>query len=390
MVQYQVALYEEVNLIGVIILLLVMLKITTDDNMDRVNRCFMAGAGFETLTLVADMANCWLEYRQVLAQGVLLCLMVSGISTMIVMLYWILFVEGFTNEKPGKKLSYVLRLPAFITIGLILSTPFTHLVYGVTAQGQYIYGPLYFLKTAVTVFYLVVQLIMIGNAARKSKNPDIRREYRSFALISFFPILCVLLQKVLGPAVPCLNPAMAIALLWGYLGITSRKSSIDFLTSLSNRSVLSKVMHELMADSRLKKEYAGGYYLYMMDLNRFKQINDTYGHQEGDHALILAASALREAFDGQKGCLCRYGGDEFAAVVRCDDVTASKLREQIDTRMDLLKMQNDLPYELSMSVGYIKATARNEEELKNQFHEADEAMYADKQRMEGNEAYSVL
>ncbi|MEE3488195.1 MAG: diguanylate cyclase [Bulleidia sp.] len=390
MVQYQVALYEEVNLIGVIILLLVMLRITVDDHMDRVNRCFMAGAGFETLNLVADMVNCWLEYRQVFPQGVLLCLMISGISTMIVMLYWVWFVEGFTNERPGKKLRYALRLPAYMTIALILTTPFNHLVYGVSIEGQYIYGPLYFLKTSVTLFYLVVQLVMIANAARKSTNPDIKREYRSFWLISFFPILGVILQKVLGPAVPCLNPAMAIAILWGYLGITSRRSSIDFLTSLSNRSVLSKVMHELMADSRLKKEYAGGYYLYMMDLNHFKQINDTYGHQEGDHALILAASALREVFDGQRGCLCRYGGDEFAAVVRCDEITAAKLRDQIDARMDLLKIQNDLPYDLSMSAGYIKATARNEEELKNQFHEADTAMYADKQRMEGNEAYSVL
>lgn len=56
----------------------------------------------------------------------------------------------------------------------------------------------------------------------------------------------------------------------------------------------------------------------MIDLNGFKAINDTYGHAEGDTALILAAGLLKNAF-GEYGVVTRYAGDEFVVILNTAD-----------------------------------------------------------------------
>mgnify|MGYP002737656633 CR=1 FL=1 len=55
-------------------------------------------------------------------------------------------------------------------------------------------------------------------------------------------------------------------------------------------------------------------YLLMMDADGFKQINDRYGHVEGDHALQVISAALKEVCSASGGFIARYGGDEFVVL----------------------------------------------------------------------------
>ncbi len=55
-------------------------------------------------------------------------------------------------------------------------------------------------------------------------------------------------------------------------------------------------------------------YLLMMDADGFKQINDRYGHVEGDHALQVVATALKDVCSASGGFIARYGGDEFVVL----------------------------------------------------------------------------
>lgn len=115
--------------------------------------------------------------------------------------------------------------------------------------------------------------------------------------------------------------------------------------------------------------------LYMIDLDRFKMINDTMGHQEGDKALIQFAKALRQVFRRETDLLFRIGGDEFAVLtfstdgIHRDDAAERLLKEHMNPK--------HLEAGLDVSVGLVSFPAYTDS-LEHTLRAADEAMYARK------------
>lgn len=97
-------------------------------------------------------------------------------------------------------------------------------------------------------------------------------------------------------------------------------SNLDALTGLANRRAFSAQIKEFIADAETGAG-TGIFYLFLVDLDRFKPINDTYGHMVGD--LVLAEVALRI---GSAVCdtavVARLGGDEFGVIVPCVDAAS--------------------------------------------------------------------
>lgn len=85
----------------------------------------------------------------------------------------------------------------------------------------------------------------------------------------------------------------------------------DYLTDLPNRRLLNKIVH-----GALELHRRSGYYgaIVFLDLDHFKTINDSLGHQVGDELLKLIATRLRNALPESR-CVCRLGGDEFAVIL---------------------------------------------------------------------------
>jgi len=123
----------------------------------------------------------------------------------------------------------------------------------------------------------------------------------------------------------------------------------DKLTGLFNRSGYDFLMQNLeLANAAL----------LLIDIDKFKDVNDTYGHQTGDRVLARVASVLRENFRAED-YLCRVGGDEFAAVMlhsgpEVRDLIAGKVKTIND---QLLHPADDLP-PVSLSVGVAFGGAR--------------------------------
>ncbi len=96
-----------------------------------------------------------------------------------------------------------------------------------------------------------------------------------------------------------------------YLRETLREQSFtDDLTNLYNRRGFLALLEQQMS---LAKRSGLGFWLFFLDIDNFKQINDTYGHPAGDQALISLANSMRRAFR-RHDLLARIGGDEFAVV----------------------------------------------------------------------------
>jgi diguanylate cyclase (GGDEF)-like protein/PAS domain S-box-containing protein len=154
-----------------------------------------------------------------------------------------------------------------------------------------------------------------------------------------------------------------------------RMSVTDDLTGLNNRrGFFMLAEQEMKLARRLKKDLL----LVFVDLDDFKSINDSHGHQVGDQALVETAEILRTTFR-ESDVLARLGGDEFVALAMFSPEEADDL---IETRLhQTLAEHNARPsrrYSLSISTGAARFDARNVQSLAELMAMADDALYEKK------------
>lgn len=122
----------------------------------------------------------------------------------------------------------------------------------------------------------------------------------------------------------------------------------DQLTGLLHHQAF---VHELELELERARRYGHGVALVFVDLDRFKELNDTLGHPEGDRALTRFAALLRESLRGSD-LAGRMGGDEFAAyLVEADEEAGSRLLERLRDRVDELVATGELPEPCAFSAG---------------------------------------
>ena len=152
---------------------------------------------------------------------------------------------------------------------------------------------------------------------------------------------------------------------------TQVKAATDALTGLNNRrSFMNLLETEHTRFERTGMKYA----IIMMDVDFFKKVNDTYGHQAGDEVLREVASLMRESFRATD-YLGRYGGEEFAAVlVNSDRMGAHRLAERMRHATEIKRMDTSAgPFSVTMSLGI--ALAEEGMEPEEVLKRADEALY---------------
>jgi diguanylate cyclase (GGDEF)-like protein len=127
------------------------------------------------------------------------------------------------------------------------------------------------------------------------------------------------------------------------------RAAHDPLTGLANRTVLAEAIDAALDDPR----HAGGHALLLLDLDHFKDINDTLGHPVGDRLLIAAGSRLR-ALTPSGGTLVRLGGDEFAVFVGAVDTEgALGLAERLRVELRRVYLVDGRELFVTTSVGVL-------------------------------------
>eukprot|EP01042_Synura_sphagnicola_P011931 gene11931-15205_t len=145
----------------------------------------------------------------------------------------------------------------------------------------------------------------------------------------------------------------------------------DALTGLANRSMFAREMEQALARAdRSDKKIA----LMCLDLDRFKAVNDGFGHAIGDELLCLVAERLRQCV--RKGdVIARMGGDEFAIIQTISQIDdASKLAQRIVKALGRPFIINDRPLMIGASIG-ITLSPDNGTEMKTLLSRADLSLY---------------
>lgn len=160
-----------------------------------------------------------------------------------------------------------------------------------------------------------------------------------------------------------------------------RFALIDGLTGIHNRRYF---------DEQLEKEIGRNFRtgsslsVIMMDIDHFKEFNDHYGHGAGDHCLKEVARSLTDTLSRPGDTLCRYGGEEFVALLPGSDragagVVAERLRQAVES----LSIANQYSgvgdvVTLSLGVASVEPTGEQKTTVESLLKRADEALYTAK------------
>lgn len=151
----------------------------------------------------------------------------------------------------------------------------------------------------------------------------------------------------------------------------------DELTGVYNRrGFMTRLEQQISLSKRSKK----GFYLFFIDLDHLKQINDTYGHLAGDRALQGVAQCLSLSFR-HHDIIGRIGGDEFAAVaidakIECE----GELKQRLLNVVQNYNAQTTEPFSLSFGIGSTYYDSSSELIVGELLHKADKALYQDKRQ----------
>ena len=280
---------------------------------------------------------------------------------------WAKFIMVHMNIPFSDIRRNIYRTIGLISIVLLVINIFYPLVFSVS-DGRYQRGFAYIIFLIFAAFYILDSLYLYVKRVKKNGS------------LKLFPVHIFLIPVILGVVIQAFF--VEIAITWTSIAIsvagimTALKNEIiftDSLTGLYNRVYL-EFLHKRACNK--KDCWVSG---IMIDLNGFKQINDNYGHAEGDLALCIVADLLRKSFS-EYGVVTRYAGDEFVIMLNTtDDQLIQKIIKSAKKNFVTENEKNDKPYQLSASMGYAITNLSNET-IDDFMNRIDEQMYQDKKK----------
>ena len=183
---------------------------------------------------------------------------------------------------------------------------------------------------------------------------------------------------VLGVIVPVAGVLFAVRRYQEAAGVREeldRLSRHDSLTGLPNRRFLGESFRAVIRNARRQGSQVG---VFFVDLDKFKAVNDTYGHEVGDR-LMVAVSRRIEELIGPEDTAVRYGGDEFVIITPtlANQSTAERLARRIIEAIERPFEFGEDRIRISASVG-VALTDESQDDSEDVIRDADSAMYAAK------------
>ncbi len=274
------------------------------------------------------------------------------IFTCVASYMWFLFSEneqgsGIVKTRIGLILSI---LPLLLYIVLVVGSYKHGWLFYVDGDGKYQRGDFYAVKIIIACLYIGFTSFKATVKSFMKKHYLNKDKYLALASFVAFPSVAVVLQ-VLFVGSPMISAGVAFAAVQVYIFSREQLISVDPLTKLNNRNVLMQYLDGKMKSKSDSKDL----YVFIMDLDYFKKINDNFGHVEGDEAIVIVADVLRSVVRKTNYFVCRYGGDEFIVVCETDkDFNPEEFGNEINCLLAEETLRKDKEYNLHLSIGYTK------------------------------------
>lgn len=330
----------------VLFLLLYRIRIAQTNQFDEKAYNFLLIVTFiatinETLSFIIDARPGFIFYTLQYISNT-----ISSSASSIIGYCWCLFVEYHIhrNFKRIKKKSRILAIPLIITtILLIINLCGTDIIFDISKQNKYTRGPINFLLYIIVFIYYIESIYTV----QKARSDSI--------LVEFFPIYFFIIPCMIGTmiqgfffGISTIWLCVAIAFIIVYIEIQISISFIDDLSGLYNRKYMNHYLNKLQ---NAKNKHVYG---FLLDVNDFKVINDTYGYLSGDRAIIHIGKILQNTIGN--GCVAiRMGGDEFVIFANFKtNEEALVLKKRIEQNVRQFNIHSKEPFHLSFSIGIAK------------------------------------
>ena len=284
---------------------------------------------------------------------------------------WLLYVhyEIFRDETRTKRLMKPLFLLATMNLIGTIHSLFFNWFYYIDEENIYHRGPYFWVPAALTFFLIFAAfLIVVFN-----RNKIEKKHYFSLVFFAVPPFLCINLQLIVYGLSLILN-GLTLSILVVFITIQNRKMDTDYLTGVYNRKKLESYLKYKISSSTEQKTFAA----ILIDLNNFKSINDTYGHDIGDNALETSVVLLRSCLRSND-FIARYGGDEFYIILNVSSYAdLEQMVGRIHCSLETYNANPNKSYSLGFSMGYAVYDFHSRMKADEFQKQIDLLMYADK------------
>lgn len=285
---------------------------------------------------------------------------------------WFQFAEYYIDGFPVKNgcIRRIFYIPLIIACSnsLFFCMNVAGLAGNTVIPSQYLYG----VNSSADFFYMIFAFVHTLVSLKREERKTRKQRYR------------VILECIIYPAIGAFVSLYIFYVPFIIMGILP--STIKILIEMQNAHIytdaLTGINNRYRVNEYLEKEWgniseAKPIYMYLIDINKFKRINDQFGHVVGDRALVAVADTLKKV--ASEGIIIgRFGGDEFILVDALNhdpEQVKRDLRESLKEHAE----KEEFPFSLTISIGYAKCT-NPAKSITEVVALADAELYEDKAR----------
>lgn len=285
-------------------------------------------------------------------------------------LSWFNYIQTMLGIHYVKKSqTFFSMLPVIISVVLLLVNTLNGCLFYIDQSGDFQNGSLYILYVLINDIYYIIGAYQAYIYSYRAKNYQQKKSNQILGIYMISLLLIGTIQDFFRD-IPVFCVGTSLSILIVYISLEEQMISIDPLTQLNNRNRMEQYLFECVRSQDLNM------YLLVLDVNRFKKINDEHGHAQGDLALKAIANCLKESCIEKSDFIARYGGDEFVIVYKGNDV------EDLCQRIHDSIQKLSFPFDLDVSIG-CALYHKDMHKWSDCFIEADKRLYNEKKNLKG-------
>ncbi len=304
--------------------------------------------------------------RGALPVTVVVYYMLGPVLAALMVLYLYHLIRREQTPKPA--FLFALLLPAALNALFSLVSLKGGFTFSIAEGNVYERGAYFALMPAICYCYMAFYLATLWY----KRASMLKKEFYLLLFSALLPMAAGLTESFFDSLnVVWLTFALAFLLL--YISMQNIQVYTDYLTGLYNRRKFDAALESYFSSGSKRQRLCG----VMVDIDRFKQINDHYGHDMGDSVLKTVAEILRRSAR-RKDLVARIGGDEFAILFSGTGFTTADVHRNILLGLKALNERGVYPFEISLSIGSETCGVRSYMTQREFYKRLDTNMYEQK------------